>query len=89
MNVGFVRMNLEIKSWYLVLSYFTVVKKLGYSEFIKQQPELAVKNILNRVTHSAVKQRILITHPIRKKELKRNYGSFRGELAKNARDIAF
>ena len=78
---------MEMKVWELDLRYSTVLKNLGYSEFIRQQPELAVKHILKRVTHPALKRRIILTYQLRKKELKNDYGSFMRELAMEARGV--
>ena len=86
-KLGIVKKNLEMNVWELDLRYSTVLNNLGYSKFIKQQPELAVKHILKRVTHPALKRRILLTYQLRKKELKNDYGSFRRELAKEARGV--
>ena len=87
LKLGIVRKNLEMKVWELDLRYSTVLKHLGYSEFIKQQLELAVKHISKRVTHPALKRQILLTSQLRNKELKNDYGSFMRELAKEVHGV--
>ena len=59
---GIVKKKLEMQMSELDLRCSKVLKKLGYSEFMKQQPELAVKHILKRYTHPALKLRILLTY---------------------------
>ena len=86
-RLGTAKKNLEMKVWELDLQYSTVLKNLGYSEFIQEQSELAVKHIMKRVAHPALKRRIQLTYQLRKKELKEDYGKFMRELAKEARGI--
>ena len=81
MKLGASKKNLEMKVCKINLKYVSVPKSLVYSKFIENQPELAAKHILKRVTQSSLKRHIMLTYKLPEKELKDNYGLFMREPA--------
>ena len=79
--------NLETKIWELDLQYHSVLRNLGCSEFVQQQPGLAIKHILKRISHKQLRSRIMMTYQLQKKILKENYSKFMVELAREAQII--
>ena len=87
LKLGDSNKNLETRIWELDLHYHVVLRNLGYSDFVKQQPQLAIKHIFKRVTHKQLYSRIMMTYQLQKKILKDDYAKFMVELAKEAQNI--
>ena len=79
--------RLEMRVWELDLQYSKALKEMGYSEFIQKKSEIAVKQIIRRISHKQLKKRVLLTYKLRKKELESDYGKFMREVAREGAAI--
>lgn len=79
--------SLEMQVWNLGLQYSKKLEDLGYSTFITAQPNLAIVHILQRIKHPQLRKRMKLTYQLRKEELKKNYGLFLRETAKEAASL--
>ena len=88
MGHGAKHMSLEMQVLKLGLHYATTLDNLGYSAFIQKQPQLAVGQVLKRVTHEQLRNRLLLTIKLRKEDgFKKNYNVFMRELVREAKQI--
>lgn len=79
--------NLETRRWELNLHYHVLVSNLWYSDYAKQQPQLAIKHIFKKTTHMQLYCCTMLTYQLHKKISKDDYAKFMVERAKQAQNI--
>lgn len=79
--------KLEFQILDLCMKYAKTLRDCGYKDFVEQQPKLAIKHIMKRVTHTRLLTRMTHTLRIRKSELEANFKAFVKTLAEEAKAI--
>jgi len=78
--------NLQRQVWRLCLRYSEKLRKCGNVNFAKQQPKIAVRHIMKRVTHAGLRTRMNLTLGLRKEELEKVFSKFMRLLAEESID---